>query len=208
MQIINLGQIPYQQAHKIQLETVQAVIDGAEDTLIICHHPPVVTLGRKSVFANSITGWSGEIVEIERGGQATYHGPSQTVIYPIINLKNKGQNIAGFLAALEDSMVTCVAKYGIKATGNPNRGNPELTGLWVKDRKLASIGVAVKRWVTYHGLALNIYHDPNAFQGINPCGLNTNQMTDLETLLEKKIQREEIERSLSEYLTREIEILK
>ena len=206
MQINNLGLIPYIDAYHIQLATVEEVMNGGQDTLIVCHHPPVVTLGKKSNREQDLMGWNGEVVDIERGGKATYHGPGQIVIYPIFNLK-KTQNIAGFLEAMEKSMISFLEEFHVAAKGNPFRGNPDLTGVWVEDRKIASIGIAVKRWVTYHGLAINIYQDENAFRGINPCGMNADQMTNLEKETKQSFSREALEDKLTTYLSRELGLL-
>lgn len=196
MNQIDLGLCPYQEAYEHQLLLVNKVIENpALESLIFCSHNPVVTLGKKTQ-KQDVLNWKGEIVQIERGGRATYHGPGQSVVYPILNLKIYQQNLSGYLEALEKSMIQVLKKYGLNATGNPNRGEPQLTGVWVEGKKVASIGIAVKRWVTYHGLAFNLFHDPLAFQGISPCGFQTNQMTSLEELLQKKVERKEFERSL------------
>lgn len=179
MKILNLGLKPYLEVYSLQLSTVEKVLSGEEDTLIICSHPPVVTLGRKAE-PQEVWGWSGETIQIERGGRATYHGPSQIILYPIINLKNYGKNLEGFLFALEDAVIKTLIAVGVSAKGNPDRNNPAQTGVWVDSLKLASVGVAVKSWVTYHGMALNFYHDENAFKGINPCGKNSDIMTSVE----------------------------
>lgn len=205
MNINNLGLIDYAKAHQIQLETVKEVIAGEPSTIIICHHPPVVTLGKKSDRVKDLMGWEGDIVDIERGGKATYHGPGQIVIYPIINLQ-KTHDIAGFLGALESAMVNFLAKFGVKSQGNPHRGNPDLTGVWIEDRKIASIGIAVRRWVTYHGLAINIFEDPLAFNGINPCGMQANQMTSLAKETKETLQRQELENLLAKCLTKELSL--
>lgn len=202
--ILNLGEKDYLEAYKIQKEVVEDVLSGSSDTLIICSHPSVVTLGKKST-KEDLLGWTGPVYEIERGGQATYHGPGQVVIYPILNLKKYGQNIAGFLSAMESSMIECLNSYGLSAKGNEDRGKPDYTGVWIKDangheRKIASIGVAIRKWVTYHGLALNLYEDPIAFQGISPCGFTTETMTNLETQLNAKVERREFEEALSNSL--------
>ena len=203
MKIINLGLIPYQEAYQKQIATVEEVIAGGEDSIIICHHPSVVTLGKKSDRARDLMGWNGDVVDIERGGKATYHGPGQIVIYPIISLKNS-QNISGFLEAMERSMVNFLKEFHLDASGNPFRGNPDLTGVWIDNRKIASIGIAIKRWVTYHGLAINIFEDTNAFQGINPCGMSADQMTYLEKELNTSLSREALETKLSTYLCKEL----
>lgn len=179
MKILNLGLQKYQNVYELQLKTVNEVLAGAEDTIIVCSHYPVVTLGRKTE-ANEVWGWAGETVQIERGGRATYHGPGQIILYPIINLKNYNKNLEAYLFALEDAVVKTLVSFGVKAVGNPDRNNPSQTGVWVEALKIASVGVAVKSWVTYHGLALNFYNDPEAFKGINPCGKSADVMTSVE----------------------------
>ncbi len=179
MKILNLGLMNYKEVYELQLKLVQEIRDGAEDTVIICSHPPVVTLGRKSENSD-VWGWDGEVVSIERGGKATYHGPGQIILYPIINLKNYGKNLEAFLIALEESAVMTLITFGLHAKGNPDRNNPSQTGVWIEDKKIASVGVAVKSWVTCHGMALNFYSDENAFKGINPCGKDGAMMTSVE----------------------------
>ena len=204
MKVLNLGLIDYRKAYETQLKTVEEVRQGQEETLIICSHPSVVTLGKKST-SSDILGWEGPIEEIERGGKATYHGPGQVVIYPILDLKRHNQNLSGFLEAMEKSMIDTLSFFELSAEGNQERGKPDYTGVWVRTelgkKKIASIGIAVKRWITFHGLAFNLYHDPLAFSGINPCGFSTNSMTNLETLLNKKVDRSTFENLLIENLT-------
>lgn len=191
MKVIDLGLCHYQVAYQTQLEILKNVIDGDEDALIVCSHFPVVTLGRKS-SPSDISGWPGEIISIERGGMATYHGPEQIVIYPIINLKRKGLDITQFLDRMELATVYLLNDLGLKAQGNPERGNPNLTGVWIQGFKIASIGIALKHWVSYHGIALNVNHDPQAFIGINPCGKDATIMTNIEALLDQKQDLEQI----------------
>lgn len=207
MKVHNLGLIPYSEAHRLQLKLVDKVINNpADESLIICHHPPVVTLGKKS-GPDDLQGWRGDVHSIERGGKATYHGPGQVVVYPIINLSCRNNDIAAFLETLEMSMIETLAEFGLLATGNPNRGVPTYTGVWVNNQKVASIGVAVRRWVTYHGLALNLYDDPEAFKGINPCGFGQDIMTNVERLLGHKLERTEFEERLSSHLIKSLRVL-
>lgn len=176
--------------------------------LIACRHPPTVTLGRKTT-AEDLTGWSGPVFEIARGGRATYHGPSQIVLYPIWNLDFPraglpGRDLHWYLRSLEEVMVRAVAEYGIEAQGRSLQarggaeGEPaaEETGVWVGREKLASIGIGVRRWVTFHGLALNVLDDPAAFQGIRPCGFSTNVMTSLERLLGRPVEIADVQAKL------------
>ncbi len=207
MLIKNLGLIDYREAYAIQLDYLEKVRQNPkEETLIICSHPSVVTLGKKST-PQDIIGWQGPVENVERGGKATYHGPSQVVIYPILDLKLRNQDIAGFLQAMETAMIECLADYNLVASGNHERGKPGYTGVWIEHqgtkRKIASIGVAVKRWITYHGLAFNLFNDAQAFSGINPCGFSTDTMISLEDAYHGEIKREKFEASLCTSLERE-----
>ncbi len=202
LKIHNLGLIDYLKAYDFQKEQVELVKSGQVESLIVCSHPSVVTLGKKST-QEDLLGWEGDIYNIERGGKATYHGPGQIVIYPVIDLKKRGQNIAGFLEVMEEAMIAVLKELEIAASGNPERGKPDYTGVWVEatpPKKIASIGVAVSRWVTFHGLAFNLHNDPSAFKGISPCGFTTETMTDLETLLNKRLERSNIEQALIDHL--------
>lgn len=182
------GNIEYSKAYQKQKSLVQQIIaNEAEERIIFCSHPPVVTLGKKSSAADIIN-WSGDIFEIERGGRATYHGPKQIIIYPILDLKKRQYNLGGHLRKLETVIIELLAGFGVEA-----RGNPDYAGVWVGNKKVASIGIAVKKWVTYHGLALNLGKDELAFSGIAACGANASIMTSLEEIIERAIKREEIE---------------
>lgn len=193
MKISNLGLIPYQGAWEYQKSCVTRVTENRDrEEIIICHHPAVVTLGKKST-PSDLCGWQGETVAIERGGKATYHGPSQIVVYPILDLKKRGNDIYKYLRNLEMGVVELLSLYGLSA-----RGDHENTGVWCQEKKIASIGVAIKKWVTYHGIAFNIYRDEMAFKGINPCGFETNVMSSLEEMIHKKIGRESLEDTLAQ----------
>lgn len=196
----NWGLSPYSEAEAKQSSLVDAIAKGTEEERIVfCSHPSVVTLGKQSTESD-LSGWDGEIFKISRGGKATYHGPGQVVAYPLINLQKRGSDLHKYLDHLEQAMISTLKEYGIESHGNPNRGNPDGTGIWVSGRKIASIGIACRRWVTYHGLALNIYKDEKAFQGINPCGFNADIMTSLEELLDQKVSRNEFEAKLASHL--------
>jgi lipoate-protein ligase B len=196
MKIINLGEKDYKEALDIQMSHVSKLLEDKEghEHLIICSHPPVVTLGRKTE-KEDIGSWSGKTYEISRGGRATYHGPGQVVVYPIVNLSKRNNDIYKYLRQIERAMVLTLASYGVKAIGDP-----ESTGVWVNNKKIASIGIAIKNWVTYHGLAINLYNDPLAFTGINPCGMSQDTMITLEALINRKVDRGEFENALAENL--------
>lgn len=200
------GLIPYVEAFAKQKIYVDEVLEGKRsETLIFCYHPPVVTLGR-GTKDNDVFGWTGETVEVNRGGRATYHGPNQVVMYPIIDLggqteaslkkKTKPKDLHDYMRRLEEATIATVRDYEINAQGHSLQkqvgedSEAEATGVWVENRKLASIGIAVKKWVTYHGVAINLFQDEEAFQGIHPCGFTTKTMTCLQDLTNKRVKRE------------------
>lgn len=202
------GLINYKEALNKQLEYVEKV--ASDDThpgfLIFCTHPPVVTLGRQS-SSEDLFAWKGPVIEISRGGKATYHGPSQVVVYPILNLKNPragrgGQEIRGYLRALEQAIVETLKIYDIESIGRTPQKTPgqstatDETGVWIADRKIASLGIAVKKWVTYHGAAINVLFDPEAFMGMNPCGFKSSTMLSLEQQLGRRPEVEEFKKNL------------
>ena len=208
--VLDWGLIDYQKALDKQLQLVEEVIasDNHAGYIVFCSHPHVVTTGRQTK-PEDIFAWQGPVIEISRGGRATYHGPSQVVVYPIINLKNPrtgrgAQEIRGYIRALEKAIVASLKEFGIDSVGKTPQKKldseieTDETGVWVGHQKIASLGIAVKRWVTYHGAAINLDYDPEAFQGLNPCGFTTATMTCAETVLNKKIQRQDFIKSLAD----------
>ena len=193
------GLIDYEEALQKQLDLVEAVHnDSLPGYLIFCTHPPVVTLGR-ATQPNDVFGWNGKILEVSRGGRATYHGPSQLVIYPIVNLKverkgRKSREIVGYLRVLEESIVSILVNYDIEASGRSLQKNSNTnlegdeTGVWVKNKKIASLGIGVRKWITFHGAAINLKHDPTAFVGMNPCGFKTETMVSFEQLINSSMK--------------------
>lgn len=193
LQIQDWGEIPYEEAVEKQLALVEQTFqENSLGYLVFCTHPEVVTTGRGTQLGD-ITTWDGPTIAVSRGGRATYHGPSQLVIYPILNLKfsrpnRPAQDVVGYLRRLEDSIVEWLdAHYEIKAIGKSLKKKAETeseeTGVWVENHKLASLGIAVKKWVTYHGAAINLFEDANAFRGMLPCGFQKDVMISLEKLL-------------------------
>lgn len=200
------GLIDYASALQRQLDLVDLVSrELARETLVFCAHPPVVTLGR-GTRPGDVFGWKGETVEINRGGRATYHGPNQIVAYPILDLNQRGRDLHLYMRKLEDAIVATLAEFGVTATGKSlqtaegDEAPVEATGVWVGSRKIASIGIGVRRWVSFHGLALNIENDPNAFQGLKPCGFTTETMVSLEEILGAKPSREAVQETLKQKL--------
>ncbi|HEY8704431.1 MAG TPA: lipoyl(octanoyl) transferase LipB, partial [Gaiellaceae bacterium] len=171
--LMQLGQVPYQEAWDLQRSLAGAVSQGAiPDTVVFLEHPPVVTLGRRTDESAELhipEDTQVEIVETNRGGKSTFHGPGQLVCYPILDLKRHGRDVKQYVRNLEEALIRTVAPFGLEAERIDG-----LTGVWLTQppRKLASIGVHVSRWVTTHGYALNVDLDPAPFTDwITACGL-------------------------------------
>ncbi len=171
---IPLGRIGYDESLAVQMAIHQRCLeDDWADTLLTLEHDPVITLGRSSstehILASQqeLDGLGIVTRPADRGGSVTYHGPGQLVLYVIADLRRHGKDIRGFITTLEQAMLAVLAPLGIDAARNPER-----PGLWVGNRKIASIGVAVRRWVTRHGLALNVAVNPDHFRTIHPCGFD------------------------------------
>lgn len=196
MRIEDWGLVDYESAVAKQLALLESVSDGSEDeTLVFVTHPPVVTLGRGAV-PEDMLGWSGSTFESSRGGRATYHGPNQVIVYPILDLKKehasyKSRDVHAYLRALESATVSVIREVGLQSAEarTSKVGEISLTGVWVGDKKIASLGIAVRQWITYHGVAINVLNDPQAFQGINPCGFSSSVMTSVEKELGCEIDK-------------------
>lgn len=173
--LLDLGRMEYGEALQLQRRMVEERAAGrTPDTLILVEHDHVITLGRKTTPAN-LRPQGVPVFEVERGGDATYHGPGQLVGYPIVLLQD--HDVRRHVRTIESALIRTASKFGID--GETVEGHP---GIWVKGKKLASIGVAVKSWVSYHGFALNVNTDLSYFSLIRPCGLDPNTMTSMEEL--------------------------
>ena len=174
--------MPYGEALELQRSIARDRISGAisQDVLLLLEHPPVVTLGRSSKEKHLVAspeflqGQGVELFEVERGGDVTYHGPGQLVGYPIVDLKRHRQDLHWYLRKLEEVLINTLADYGI-----PGERNTSFTGVWTRGRKIASIGVHARDWVTWHGFALNVTTDLSYFDLIVPCGINGVVMTSI-----------------------------
>jgi lipoyl(octanoyl) transferase len=174
-----LGRVSFADALQLQEELVaeKRANSALADELLLLEHEPVYTIGR-TPDQSSLRGESHlphPLFPINRGGQATYHGPGQLIGYPIIDLRKYGQDLHRYLRWLEELIIETLAEIGIAATTRPG-----LTGVWVEDRKIASIGVGVRHWITMHGLALNVCGDLTPFDQIVPCGIANVTMTSIE----------------------------
>jgi len=188
--LLDLGRRDYQEAWEIQKRLVAERQAGAgEDTLILVEHPDVVTLGRRKSARENVLTDEIPVVEVERGGDATYHGPGQLVGYPILFLDGDERDLHKFLRAIEEGLIAACGALGLAAGRKAG-----WTGVWLDGgaRKVASIGIAVRRWVTFHGFALNVATDLARFRAINPCGLDAGVMTSLAEALDREISVEEV----------------
>lgn len=174
-----LGRLGYEEALAIQEELVarKARDSTIADQILLLEHEPVYTIGRTPDQSSlrDVEALPHPLVKINRGGQATYHGPGQLVGYPVIDLRAYGQDLHKYLRALEESLIAALAEFSVAAQRREG-----LTGVWVGDRKIASIGVGVRHWVAMHGFALNVSGDLSPFESITPCGIAGVQMTSIE----------------------------
>ncbi len=168
------GTAPYAEIHALQERLVIArAEDAIPNVLLTGEHPAVITLGRKTPDDGTYAG-DFDIVPVERGGEATFHGPGQIVAYPIVHLTQSRKDLHRFQRDLEEIGIRTLADFGLE--GGRREG---LTGVWIGERKIQSLGIAVRRWVTWHGLALNVTTDLSAFRTFNPCGLDGNVMISM-----------------------------
>ena len=175
--VIQAGTVPYAEALEWQRQLAEDRIAGrlSNDVLVLLEHPPVVTLGRNSHAAHLLEPTGIEVFEVERGGDVTFHGPGQLVGYPILDLRAYKQDLHWYLRTLEQALMEALAILDI-----PAERNPGCTGVWTRGRKIASIGIHVKQWVTWHGFALNVTTDLTHFDRIVPCGIQGVEMTSVE----------------------------
>jgi lipoate-protein ligase B len=189
--IIDLGLIDYKKAWDLQHHLWSRRVERElPDLLLLLEHPHVITLGRRGNRSNLIV--SPEVLEtmkiplfhVERGGDVTYHGPGQMVVYPILDLKEYGYRLIRYVDQLEEIIVRVLGDFGIEG-----RKDSLNRGVWVNQEKIASIGVAIKRWVSFHGFSLNYETDLKYFDLIYPCGLKGKKMTTLTKILGVRISK-------------------
>jgi lipoyl(octanoyl) transferase len=174
IRVIDIGLTPYRDAWALQERLHAEVFAGADSALVFCEHPHVYSLGRQTgkahvpYDAGYYSRLGAEVVETDRGGSVTYHGPGQLVAYPIFRLRDFtcGEDLHKFLRSLEQAVIDTLAGYSIPATRDPGK-----TGVWTSRGKIAAIGLKCSRWITMHGLALNVNPDLSMFSHVVPCGL-------------------------------------
>ena len=188
----DLKERAYWESYKLQQQLVDEKIKGdATDYLLLVEHPHTYTTGRGGDAKNLPHGRI-PVFRMNRGGDVTYHGPGQLVCYPIIDLKTRGRDISAFLRTLETGIIETLGSFGLDTRTVPSR-----TGVWSGAGKIASIGIGVRRWVTFHGLAINVDPDLSYFAAIKPCGLSGVNMTSMAGELGGDICIEDVKRRLT-----------
>ena len=187
--ILDLGVIDYSDALKIQHDLVNKRIScKIPDSVLIAEHPNVFTIGRsgsrKNILVDEkfLTARGVRVLDVDRGGDITFHSPGQLVVYPIIDLKGRVRDLHNYLRELEETIISFLKKYFVKGSRLK-----EATGVWVDNEKIAFIGVAAKDWITYHGLSININNDTRFFSMINPCGIKGLEVTSLAEITRQAI---------------------
>jgi lipoyl(octanoyl) transferase len=188
-----LGLIDYETALKLQNQLTRARMEEVTgDVLLLLQHPPVITMGKSGKVQNvlapqAIQEKGIKVIFTDRGGDVTYHGPGQMVIYPILNLRLHGLSVPGYVWKLEETVIRLLDRFGVKA-----RRIEKLRGVWVENEKVAALGVHLSRWISKHGLALNVNTNLDPFDLINPCGTGR-RATSMARILGRELSMEEIE---------------
>jgi len=179
--LVDPGVVPYRRAFDTQKREVERIQGGGGDEkMFLLEHPHVITLGRNATGAALVAGKEAiaargvEVVETDRGGDVTYHGPGQLVGYPIIELETGRRDIRRYVHDLEEVVIRTLADFGLQS-----RRHPVHRGVWVENRKIASLGIRISRWVTCHGFALNVNTDLDYYALITPCGISGCEMTSM-----------------------------
>lgn len=190
----DIGLTDFSQACQLQKKLVNEVMDGGLDILLLTEHRPVLTLGSIATESNillpkdRIKAQGIEMARVDRGGEVTFHGPGQLIIYPILNLNKFGRNLRLYLSKLEQVAIDLLRYFDIVANSVDGR-----RGVFVGPKKIASIGIGVRKWVSYHGIAINVNTDLRYFSAIKPCGLEV-EMTSMERILGKPLSMDRVKK--------------
>jgi len=191
--VVDLGLIGYREAHDLQLKLVELRSKGrVPDTLLLLEHNHVITLGRR-LRSMDLRLPNIPVYKVERGGEATYHGPGQLVGYTIIDLEELGIGVWDYVWRIEEVLIRTIKEFGLN--GYRVKKYP---GVWVNGRKIASIGLALSHWITYHGFALNVNPDLRYFKLIRPCGLSPEMMTSIRRELGREVDLEKVKQLVAE----------
>jgi len=200
---VEIPLMDYEEARALQLEIVQARKNATIDRNVVLslEHPSVFTLGRRGershlkVSESFLKAKGIPVVQVERGGDITYHGPGQLVVYPILSLKKEGFGVNEYVTGLEEVMIRSAEDYGVKSERDPRN-----RGVWVGNNKLGSIGIAIRHGISFHGLAFNVNLSMEPFTWIHPCGLQEIGMTSLEKELSRKVPMEKVRNTLGTHM--------
>ncbi len=204
--VVDLGSMEYRAAWDLQRRVAQGVAKNlVPDVLLLVEHPPVYTLGRAAHGSAQNLIWDQDkrtregigFVEVDRGGDITYHGPGQIVGYPILDLNRYGRDLHQYLRNLEEALIRTLEEFGVIGERMPPN-----TGVWVGNEKVAAIGVKASRWITQHGFALNVAPNLEHFQGIVPCGIQDKGVTSLEKLTGRRMTLDEVKPVVVRHLAR------
>lgn len=202
-EVQDLGLIDYDAAYRIQKESVARVLAGGAQTILSCEHPAVITMGRLAQEANILNREAIErsgirVIPIDRGGDVTLHAPGQLVVYPILNLAQSSRDLRLYIQKLEQVAIDLLRSFGIVA----NRISGK-TGVFVGTNKIVSLGIGVRKWVTFHGLGINVNTDLRLFDLIKPCGLDV-RMTSMARIKGEALEMEEVKDRVLECLSKEL----
>jgi len=206
--VIDLGIIDYKKAYDIQKKYLEEVLDGKEPILLLCEHPTVLTKGRLAkednvlLSAEMLKEKCVDVISIDRGGDVTLHTEGQLIAYPIIDLSAYGKDLRKYLYKLEQVVIDLLSDFDIVASRLSGK-----TGAWIGLKKIASIGIGVRKWVSFHGVAINVNTDLNKFSMINPCGLDV-KMTSISEILSSNIEMSKIKRSFIDNFFQQFGIIK
>lgn len=196
--VYQLGLVGYREAYHLQRRLLRERFDSEiEDTVLLLEHPPTITIGKSGKLENvlvSQTQLAREGISLfftDRGGDVTYHGPGQLVAYPIIDLRQRGRDIHRYVHDLEEVVIRTLSSFSIGAGRDESHA-----GVWVKDEEIAAIGLSIKKWITMHGIALNVNTNLGHFSLINPCGFSGKKATSMAKLLSQDIPMEAVAESL------------
>jgi len=207
--LIDLGLLEYKKAFSLQKQLVEKRIgrDIEENLLLVVEHPPVFTLGKRGgreyllVAEKQLKDKGIDIVETSRGGVITYHGPGQLVVYPLFRLKEFGLSLVEFVRMLEELMIQTAGSFGV-----PLNRDKRNVGVWHEDKKVGSIGIALRKGINYHGLALNVNMDLRPFSWISPCGLSSVSVTSLDAISSKRIELPDVKQKMLGCLSTLLEV--
>lgn len=189
--ICDLGLVGYDDGLRIQREHAELRQRGeVQDTLLLCEHPPVYTLGTNADEKDVRDAQGAQVVRTDRGGEATWHGPGQVVGYVICDLEARGRDVHAFCRDLEEIMIRALSDFDLEG-----RRIEGLTGVWLGEEKVGALGVRVRRWITTHGFALNVGCDLRWFDTVVPCGLTARRVTSIERALGRPVDLEQVKES-------------